>query len=198
MIKRIVVAVLFVVFLIPAGTARAFGGPELSLGLRVGTSFYQDDKISGDTVKFDRANVLGVTAGIRQGRLGGELSVDWLRSDLKNSGDLGQLKSLPVLLTGQFHLLGPGAGLDPYIGAGVGYYVNSFDSKGSGGNATVDDAVGFHAAAGASLNITSAVALTFDLRYALSESDYNAGASSEKLKADAIVALVGARYIFLH
>lgn len=66
-----------------AAPSLALLGPETSVGVRVGTGVFQSDKVFGDDTDIESPIVLGVTAGMRQGNLGGEISVDQITVDLK-------------------------------------------------------------------------------------------------------------------
>jgi outer membrane protein len=197
MIKRTILAA-GILILSSSGPCWAYFGPALSVGVHMGISNLQNDKVQGVTTEFDRANIVGLSAGIRQDHVGVELTVEWMKTDLTaNNFDLGSLKTTPVLLTAQFHFLPEDFVVDPYLGAGVGYYLNSFNGS-SGSSGTVDDAVGFHLAGGANLLVTTAVAISLDLRYAFAESDLTAAGFNDKLRQDGLVVTGGIKYIFPH
>jgi outer membrane protein len=196
MIQRAILAA-GILLLSASGPCWAYFGPALSVGVHMGISNIQNDKISGETASFDRANIVGLSAGIRQGSVGAELAVDWMSTDLTADSFSGSLKTTPVLMTAQYHFLPEDFILDPYLGAGVGYYLNSFDGD-KNVKGVVDDAVGFHLAGGANALITTAVAIGVDLRYAFTESDLKLDGARSKLRQDGLVVTGGIKYIFPH
>ena len=197
MIKRIVFTLLILTFT-TAGQAWALLGPELSIGFRVGGAIFQEDEVGGIDTDLENANVLGLVAGVRQGPFGVELSVEWIVTDLDRTTNLGELKTVPVLLTAQYHPVPKILPIDPYLGIGIGYYINSFDSS-TPTDFEVDDTVGFHISAGANLKITTALAVTVDARYAFADSnlDDKLTGKSDDIDLNAIVVTAGLKFMIL-
>lgn len=171
--------------------------PEISLGARVGLALFDEDDALDAEVELDQAPVLGATLGIRQRQFGGELSVDWIDTDLDGpAGEVGELRTIPILITGRFHFLAEDSGFDPYAGLGVGYYLNDFDARGAD-DVDIDNAVGFHLNVGANLRITSALSVALDARYVVAQADADAGGgTSAEVSLNSIVATAGVRYSF--
>lgn len=170
--------------------------PEISLGARVGMALFEDDEIGGTDAELDQAPVLGVTLGIRQRQFGGELSIDWIESDLDaSSGRIGALRTIPVLLTGRFHFLPEDSGFDPYLGLGVGYYLNDFDAAGAG-DLDIDNTVGVHLNAGANLRVTTALGVALEARYVAAEADAETPGVTDELDLGGFVVTAGVRYSF--
>ena len=94
------------------------------------------------------------------------------------SFDAGEFSSTPLLLTLRFHIPISDSSISPYIGAGVGYYLNSFDAEatvwGAGTDVDIDDAFGFHANAGVEVFFGQQknMAITVDVKYAWIEPDF--------------------------
>ena len=182
MIKRVVITLWILLFATTSETWALFG-PELSLGVRVGQSSFKESEM-------DSATTVGVTVAVRQGQWGGQLSVDWMSADLDTSTKTEELKIVPILATAQFHFLNQDYQLDPYIGLGVGYYLNSFDSN----TLDADNSAGFHISGGTSVKISEALAFTIEALYALTQTDLdNAG---DTLDLDALTITGGVKYIF--
>lgn len=214
MVIRIVFAAL-ILFFGSAWQALALLGPEVSIGVRIGASVFQEDEVFDTDTEINTAPVLGLVAGIRQGQLGGELSLDRMKTDIETDIKEGELTIVPVLLTAQFHFLEEAKSFDPYIGLGVGYYLNSFstssEAKASATAAGLDNydvevenAVGFHINLGANMKVSNALAFTIDARYAIAETDIEQKGTitgipltiSDDLSLDAFVITGGVKYIF--
>ena len=210
--------VLFTVLILFLGTSSqtwAFLGPDLSLGVRAGLSTFQGDDVFGADADFDTASTLGLTFGIRQGRLGGELSVDWMETDLETDINEGELTIVSLLLTAQYHLLRKVPVVDPYIGLGVGYHLNSFDTSSESKalaaadginnfDVETDNIVGFHINGGTNIKLTTALPFTIDARYVFSKPDIAQTGNisggpfplNDELKTNAFVITGGLKYIF--
>ena len=194
-----------------------FHDPETSLGIRVGTGLFQSSNTFDTTTHFSTPTILGLVAGIRQQDIGLELSVDWLKTNLKTGIKEGTLTSIPILLTAQLHPMWQEEGaFDPYIGIGGGYYINSFhpsseakEAQAADGiddyDASVDDNVGLHLSAGANMKISTVFAFTIDARYTfLSRTTVNAKgiasgspfSDSDSLKLNGFFFTIGAKYLF--
>jgi len=194
-----------------AAPSFALLGPERSVGIRVGTGSFQSDTVFNTTTDIQSPIVLGATAGMRQGNIGGEISVDQITVDLKTDIKEAQLTMIPILLTAQFHSMEEDAPFDPYFGVGVGYYINSASAsseakslaKGlgvSGYKVEAKDSVGFHLGVGANMKISSVVGFVIDARYAFTSTDLTvkgAGFSdSDSLHVNGLVVTAGLKYFF--
>ncbi|MBI3995272.1 MAG: outer membrane beta-barrel protein [Nitrospirae bacterium] len=191
-----------------AAPSLALLGPETSIGIRVGTGIFQSDKVFGETTDIESATVLGVTAGMRQGKLGGEISVDQISVDLKTNIKEAEVVVVPILLTVHFHPMEEEAPFDPYLGAGVGFYKNSAhassEARKSSGisvyKVVMDDSVGFHLAVGANLKVSSVVAFVVDARYAFTSTDLTvkgfSSSVSDTLSVNGLVVTAGLKYLF--
>jgi opacity protein-like surface antigen len=200
-------AAVWVLVLGSATPSLALLGPERSVGIRVGTGLYQSDTVFGMDTDIDNPIVLGATAGMRQGHLGGEISVDTISVDLKTDIKLATLTMIPILLTAQYHPGEDNSPFDPYLGLGVGYYINSAsassEAKASGlsiSEVEADDSVGFHLAVGANMKVSSVVAFAVDARYALTSMDLTkkgGGLSdTDSLNVNGLVVTFGLKYLF--
>jgi hypothetical protein len=196
MIKRVMMT-LWILLFVTTGETWALFGPELSLGVRIGGSVFQDEKLSGMDTEIDTASSIGLMAAIRQGRWGGQLSVDWLAPDLETDTDLGELTIIPVLLTAQYHLLDEERAIDPYVGLGVGYYANSFDTSDGIGKIEAEDSAGFHLSGGTSVKISEALAFVFEALYAFTKVDLDSATTfDDDLSLRVLMITGGVKYNF--
>jgi len=183
-------------------------GPETSIGLRVGSGAFQSDTVFGTSTDIQSPIVLGVTAGMRQGNIGGEISVDQITVDLKTDIKEARLTMIPILLTAQIHSMEEDAPFDPYFGVGVGYYINSASASSEAKNLSgvsdykveAKDSVGFHLGVGANMKISSVVGFVIDARYAFTSTDLTlkGGGFSEtdSLHVNGLVVTAGLKYFF--
>jgi hypothetical protein len=194
-----------------AAPSLALLGPETSVGIRVGSGVFQSDKVFGSTTDIQSPIVLGATAGMRQGHLGGEISVDQITVDLKSNVKWAKLTMIPILLTAQFHPMEDDTPFDPYFGVGVGYYINSASASSeakaeaasfgvSNYKVELDNSVGFHLAVGANMKVSSVVAFVVDARYAVTSTDMTlkgGGSSiSDSINLNGLVVTAGLKYLF--
>jgi len=189
-----------------AAPAMALIGPETSVGVRVGTGFYQSDTVFDTSTDIKNPTVVGVTAGIRQGHLGAELSVDWISMNLETDVKVAELTMTPILVTLQFHPIEEDATVDPYVGLGVGYYINSVhpssEAKSQLGVSgyQMDNSVGYHLSVGANMKVSSAVAFVIDARYAWTNGDLTVKggglSNTDTLNVDGLVVTAGLKYLF--
>jgi outer membrane protein W len=145
---------------------------------------------------------------MRQGLLGGEISVDQISVDLKTDIKEAKVTMIPILLTAQFHPTEGDAPFDPYFGLGVGYYINSASAsseakKQSGASdykVETKDSVGFHLAVGANMKISSVVGFVIDARYAFTSTDLTVKGSgfsdTDTLNVNGLVVTAGLKYFF--
>jgi len=79
--------------------------------------------------------------------------------------DIAEITQLPPTLSIQYHFM-PQSNLKPYVGAGLTYFwVLDEESKISGVDVTVDDAIGFGAQAGLDWSFNPNWFLNVDVRY---------------------------------
>jgi hypothetical protein len=207
--KRMV-SLVAVLVLGSAAPSLALLGPETSVGLRVGTGTFLSDVVFNRTTVIKSPIVLGVTAGMRQGHFGWELSVNQITFDLNTDIKKAVVTMIPILLTMQYHLHlaeedGP---FGAYFGAGGGYYINSArassEAKALSGvsdyKAELDNSVGFHLAAGTNFKISSAVAFVIDTRFAFTSTDLTLKgggfSDSDIISTNGIIITAGMKYFF--
>ncbi|KPA09165.1 Outer membrane protein, OmpW [Candidatus Magnetomorum sp. HK-1] len=107
---------------------------------------------------------------------------------------IGSLSTIPFTLTARLYLPTDTI-IKPYIGAGFGYYFNSFDASNNtsvGSGIDIDDAFGFHYAFGADLWLNSMenTALNFDIKYLKPDTE------NDNLDWDAWNIAIGMTYLF--
>jgi len=140
-----------------------------------------------------------------------EFSIDYIKTDVQfealgGSLNMGEVTQIPVLLTFRIH---PGASkkIKPYLGVGLGYYLNSFDTDsanaalvyGSGAEIEVDDSFGYHFNGGLEFFIGEDYSFNLDLKYLLNKADADVNISSftaEEMSMDAVVVGVGLKYYY--
>jgi hypothetical protein len=189
-----------------AAPSLALLGPETSVGIRIGSGAFQSGKSFDQTIKIESPIVLGATAGMRQGHLGGEISVDQISVDLKTDIKWAKMTMVPILLTAQFHPMENNDSFDPYFGLGVGYYINSVsatsEAKTQSGfsDLKADNSVGFHLAVGANMKVSSVVAFVVDARYAFTSTDLTSksggSSNSDSINLNGLVVTAGLKYLF--
>ena len=182
--------------------------PETSLGIRIGTGIFHSSDTFDEITHFSTPTILGLVGGIRQGDFGLELSVDYLKTNLKSSIKIGTLTTVPSLLTAQLHPMPEEDPFDPYIGFGGGYYINSFspsseakDAAAAVGvnnyDASVENTPGLHVSAGANMKISNVFAFTIDARYTLlTRATIKDNFDSDTLKMNGFFFTIGAKYFF--
>lgn len=205
--NRMITIVVVLVFGM-ASPSPALMRPELSLGVRLGTGVFESNKAFGEDTDIENATVIGATVGLRKGPVGGEIAVDRIVVDLKTDIDKGDLRMIPILLTAHWHPLPEERPLDLYLGAGVGYYLNSAHASSEardlasplGYSLRADDAVGFHLAVGANIKASSAFAFVVDARYAFMSTDLKIDegpfTDSSNLDLNGLIITGGVKYLF--
>ncbi len=201
------VAVLLMGSAVPALAQR---GPETSLGFHLGTARIQSDDVFDNETKIQNPTVLGVTAGMRQGTLGGEISVDWISVDLRDKIKYAEVTLIPILLTAEIHSVAADSAFDPYILIGVGYYLNSARASSeakslaaSSGDSNfkvgLDNAVGIHLGLGTNIKVSSSIAFAINWRYTFMDTDLTikgSGSSvSDTLSVNGFVLTAGLKYL---
>jgi len=109
-----------------------------------------------------------------------EVSVGYLQLDAEGSTngtafDFGELQQFPILLTARYHLPIEEGRVSLYIGGGIGYYINNFNTSQvvtlSGGEIDTENGFAFHLSSGIELHINRNAALSVDLKYIWNEAD---------------------------
>lgn len=109
---------------------------------------------------------------------------------------IGTFKHLPPTLTAQYHFL-PGAGIDPYVGAGVNYTLMSKVNLLGGAARLEHDSVGLALQAGVDVRIDQRWSLNLDVKKVQIRSDVDiAGARVTRVKVDPVLLGVGLGYRF--
>ena len=193
MMVRVVLVAAVLIFSLST-QAHALLGPDISLGIRFGLSGFDEDDAFGTGVELSSAPLVGVMAGIRQDHLGLELSVEWMVADLEATAKIGELTTIPIMITGQYHILPKISPVDPYLGLGIGFYINSFEAESPGLSEEVDPTVGFHVSAGVNAMVSTALALTVDVRAAFAKTDITIGGVRDDLSLNAFLVTGGIKY----
>ena len=113
-----------------------------------------------------------------------------------DGASIGTFKHLPPTLTAQYHFL-PGAGIDPYVGAGVNYTLLSNVKLLNGGARLDHDSVGLALQAGADFRIDDRWSFNVDVKKVQIRSDVEiGGARASRVKVDPLLVGVGLGYRF--
>ena len=217
--KKIVWALLFL--FVFSSTVYAEDSPKFGVGVRVGHNFYKDGNInlsgSGASIGGDYSNksvwMYGINGTYRHNDYFSlELALDRTiksQSDFKAGGtswNTGDIQQMPLTLTARFHW--PIGNFSPYVGAGLGYYWNSYDQNNTFWNpaavVSMDNSVGYHVNAGSEffLDATKNLALNLDFKYVWNKADItatNAGAGvrlTGSMNLDSFVVGLGIKYYF--
>jgi outer membrane protein W len=184
--KLLGIVVLSFVMVLVSQSSFAQEAKKFAFGARVSYNIFQDDEIELFNTNIDTEYDSSVSISadftyLFNESFSLELSLGYLKTDMTVSrfGDklgYGELTQIPILLTGRYHF-SVNDKVMPYIGLGVGYYLNDmedadgngdfFDDAPSGVNSFADDAFGFHLAGGVEYFVTDNVALNLDLKYVL-------------------------------
>lgn len=193
-------------------------GIGLELGYNgIGDADYPDPDEPGIELEYDGAFIFGANASYYfTDFFSLEMTLDYTTTDLDASGidsnkdvvaiNVGEVSTVPWLLTARLHYPNESI-VSPYVGAGVGYYFNSFDVGGAFYNETkldvdLENSFGFHVNGGAEIFATENVAFDIDLKYSWNSVDVdlvnNKGVleASEDIDMDAFTATVGVKYYF--
>ena len=183
---------------------------ELGLGARVAYFNYSDDDLgSGFDVDYDGTAMYDANLTyFVHSYFSFELSVGYVETDVDLKGlgislDIGEFEQIPILLTARTHF-STNPRVSPYIGIGVGYFLNDFDMSGSipaGYDLDPDDSVGFHVGGGVEIFLNEHFALTIDLKYIWNEVDIDfkaPGLATEEhsVDVDAFTSGIGLKYYF--
>lgn len=143
-----------------------------------------------------------------------EFSVDYAKATMKAEGNgvtlgMGELVQIPLMLTARFHV--PNESIcSPYMGGGVGYYINDFDTDGTWADVLFagrdykmesDNCLGYHANAGVEINAGDSTVIDIDLKYIWCQTDFEesiAGRSTgtSELDLNGFVMGVGVKWLF--
>jgi outer membrane protein W len=199
----------------------SFAQPDFTKKLGVGAriSFYRldDTTLSGveydpDTTPFFEGNLTWFP--INWFSL--EFAAGYVNSNvdagvLGLSLEYGEFEQFPILLTARFHHwmngFTPESKLTFYGGGGMGFYINDFSLSSQfatalpGSSLSVDDSLGFHAAAGLEYFFNDSWALNFDLKYIWNEADTTSfvpglGVGLEDLSLDTFAGGIGLKFYF--
>jgi hypothetical protein len=207
-----------------SGPALAAANLENSVGLRFGTFHFENGSASEPELRTSHSPVRGITIGTRWNRLSLELSADWLKANYEQTwitafavlpilvvGTVEQVNRtlivIPILLTGQVHLLAEPGPVDPYLGVGGGYYRILPRSltlvSNQGIEAEIDDTFGFHVGLGVNIKASRVIAFSIDTRYAVAKTNIHFKSSigsltpdSETLHLNGFVTTFGIKYYF--
>jgi len=190
--------------LFAAGPAFAGEAGKWGMGLRLGYSGYAGDTItdSGVDVDFDPDGAAFYGANLtyffsNDWALEGALEYCTTSVDAKAAGwtdDIGDLTQIPLLLTLRYQ---PTVGAwMPYVGAGVGYYFNSFDSSDPADDSDFEDSFGFLLNVGADYMVNANNCLGLDLRYTFNSAEVEDEPNSPDFELNAFQAGLTWKYMF--
>lgn len=187
----------------------AFAGERFGVGANVSFMGVADTG-SGDEIQFDGTTMIGVNATAYINSFM-SVAVDFGYAQLDIDADVGagvtvgagELKQIPLLVTARLHLPLLKS-VNPYVGAGLGYYFNDFDASEilalAGGNISADDNFAFHLNGGLEIFFGEHLALNVDLKYLWNEMDLKAPAAVlddlGDLEMRTFIAGVGLRFYF--
>jgi outer membrane protein W len=181
-------------FLLLAASGFAFAQEvtnTIGIGARVFYYSPQSEDVFGASVDIenDLAVGLNLTYIVTQ-NFSLELAWNYFKTDIEEgSFKLGEFTTMPFMLTCQFRLtpMGP---IIPYVGGGVGYFINKFDeSSEAEENAEVkdidiDNSLGLHTNAGLDWFLTDNFALNLDAKYLFTEADIEGEEGDSKVTGD--------------
>lgn len=126
------------------------------------------------------------------------------------SGKMGDIRQVPVLLTGSFHFPINKSSGNFYLGAGAGYYFHDFDNTGKNKQAeffamnieaNVEDSIGGHFAVGGEFFISKNWTFNLDMKGVFNKAEFTL--RNERTKTEikdvalnAFIAGLGIRYYF--
>ena len=149
------------------------------IGVRFGFQKISDDDLLGIVdVEFDQSVPYGINFTYFLQAFSVELSIEQSKEDVDLSfmglsGNIGELTQTAALLSGRLHIPA-GQRLYPFIGGGIGYYLNRFNAVSNPLGVTIDadNSFGFHANAGVEIFITKEMAFNLDLKYVWNKADF--------------------------
>jgi len=156
-----------------------------------------------DVINFDGVSLIGLNATAYINSfisLSFDLGYSQLDVDA-SSVSAGDLEQIPLLATARLHL--PFfESISPYVGAGIGYYFNEFNTSDflslAGGEVTADDNFAVHLNGGVELFVGEHLALNLDLKYLWNEADLTnpGGLPVNDLDMRTFIAGVGVKFYF--
>ncbi len=184
---------------------------KFGIGANVLYYFPQEDDLFGTSVNVDEDIALGLNfTYIVIPSFSLELAWNYFKTDIKNGSiKLGEITTMPLLLTAQFRII-PEGPIVPYVGAGVGYYLNDLAVKSEAKKQAkaaniayptdVDNSLGLHLNAGVDWFLTDFFALNLDTRYFFSEADIEGkgptSGTSGEINLDSLVVGAGVKVFF--
>ncbi len=184
---------------------------KFGIGANVFYYFPQEDNLFGTSIDVEEDIALGLNFTyivIPQFSL--ELTWHYFETDIEKDGAaLGEINSLPLLLTAQYRII-PEGPVVPYVGVGVGYYINDLDVKSEAraqakaANISyptdIDNSLGLHLNAGLDWFLTESFALNLDARYLFSEADIEgqgtSSDTSDEIDLDSLLIGAGVKVYF--
>lgn len=133
--------------------------------------------------------------------IGFELGISKFKTGWENTSgiDMGDLTMTPITLVAKYRIL-PEKLVNPYLGVGVVYFINSFDISDRyrqlnyGAELEVDNAFGFAASAGLEVKLAKYLFVDFDVKYVAAEAGakWNLGSTTqEREDADLGTTMIG-------
>jgi len=189
---------------------------RFSLGARVSYLNYSDDDYTVFGIKVDTEPDDAVMFDVNfsyffTNYFSAELSAGYVETDVDltgagSSGMAGELQQIPILLTGRFNIPIHNK-IVPYLGGGVGYFINDFNQNdsvieliyGAGAEVDVDNSWGYLINGGVDFLFMTNLALNFDVKYIWNkiEADVDRlGFEKEEFDANMLVIGGGMKYYF--
>ncbi len=195
MMKRHFAVVGMVVVLCFCFSQTALGGEKFGLGVNLSYMGVADAG-ADDAIEFDGTSMIGLNATAYVNKLislAVDLGYSQVDLDAKGAGaggvtvSAGELTQTPLLATLRIHLPIFDS-VDPYVGGGIGYYFNEFDTSDfaalTGGEIKTDDNFAVHINGGIEMLIGEHLALNLDLKYLWGEADLTNLGSSINITGD--------------
>ncbi len=189
MLKKIIVMFVFVIPFILSSSSLFAEDAKFGVGVRVGMKTFTGDDIiidgESNDIDFDSSLVVGGSATcFLTDYFSLELSADYMtKSDMDVTAggetiNMGELTSVPLLLTARFHMPIMDGVISPYIGGGGGVFFNSFDINTTtvppGANMEVDTSWGGHVGGGVEIFLgkEKRASLNLDAKYIWTAADF--------------------------
>lgn len=199
-----IIAMVCVGMMVLAGSALAGEAGKVGVGLKIGYSGYAGDTFtdSGVDVDFDPAGAAFFGANLtyfftNDWCVEGAVEYCTAQVDANAPGwtdDIGDLTQIPILLTLRYQ---PTVGAwMPYAGAGVGYYINSFDDTDPADDTEFENNFGFLLNCGADYMVNANNAIGLDLRYTFNSTEIDDEPDSPTFDLNAFQAAIGWKYMF--
>ena len=199
-IGLICTAMIVLFFTLP-GIAQDLGG-KIGVGTRLTYMSPSGDTIDGLNVDPDAFTSFGVNGTyFINNMFSVEMSIDFGKTDIEfsvgaYSVDVGELTQTPILLTGRYHIPAIET-ISPYLGFGIGYYLNSFDLDDAiAGPVDANNSFGYHLNAGAEFFFMENNVFNLDFKYIWNEVEFEGGGDKEDIEMGGFSSGVGYKYIF--